>query len=102
MNGGVLNELLITIGLDHLTRDWLGDYKTAMGAIIFVQIWSWSGFAMAIFLAGLQGISKTYYEAAKIDGATKFQQLKAITLPLLAPAFTVVITMNIIGGFKSV
>lgn len=55
---------------------------------------------MAIFLAGLQGISKDYYEAARIDGATKLQQFKNITFPLLAPAFTVVVTMNTIGGFK--
>lgn len=55
---------------------------------------------MAIYLAGLQGISDDYYEAATIDGATKWQQFKSITLPLMAPAFTVVVTMNTIGGFK--
>ena len=55
---------------------------------------------MAIYLAGLQGIAKDYYEAAKIDGASKWRQFCSITFPLLAPAFTVVVTMNIIGGFK--
>ncbi len=100
MNNGVLNQILITLGLENLTRDWLGNKDTAMGSIIFVQIWKWSGFAMAIFLAGLQGIAKDYYEAARIDGANKLEQFKAITFPLLAPAFTVVVTMNIIGGFK--
>ena len=55
---------------------------------------------MAIYLAGLQAIPKDYYEAAEIDGATPLQHFKNIPLPLLAPAFTVVITQNTIGGFK--
>lgn len=55
---------------------------------------------MAIFLAGLQSISKDYYEASKIDGASDFKQFLHITLPLLAPAFTVNITINIIGGLR--
>ena len=100
LDGGILNQILTAVGLENLVRDWLGDGKTAMWAIIFVQIWKWSGFAMTIYLAGLQGISKDYYEAATIDGAGTWQKFKNITLPLLAPAFTVVITMNTIGGFK--
>lgn len=100
LDGGILNQILNAIGLSSLTRDWLGNGTTAMWSIIFVQIWKWSGFAMAIYLAGLQGISADYYEAATIDGATVWQRFRKITLPLLAPAFTVVITMNTIGGFK--
>lgn len=100
MDQGVLNQLLELLGLESLRMDWLGNPKTAMNSVIFVQIWKWSGFAMAIFLAGLQSISKDYYEAARIDGANKLQQFRNITFPLLAPAFTVVVTMNTIGGFK--
>ena len=100
MNNGVFNQFLTMLGLEGLVNDWLGNKTTAMGCIIFVQVWKWSGFAMAIFLAGLQGISKDYYEAALIDGANKWQQFKSITFPLLAPAFTVVVTMNTIGDFK--
>lgn len=99
-DGGILNQILSAVGLSGLTHDWLGDSSTAMWGIIVVQIWKWSGFAMAIYLAGLQAIPKDYYEAAEIDGATVFQKLRNITLPLLAPAFTVVITQNTIGGFK--
>ena len=62
--------------------------------------WKWSGFAMAIFLAGLQGIPKDYLEAAEIDGASSWHRFCHIVLPLLAPAFTINITMNVIGGFK--
>lgn len=100
MEGGVLNQILTALGLETFTRDWLGNPKTALNCVMFVQIWKWSGFAMAIFLAGLQGIPKDYYEAAEIDGASKLQQFRKITFPLLAPAFTVVVTMNTIGGFK--
>ena len=100
MENGVLNQLLRMIGLDGLARDWLGNPKTALGSIMFVQVWKWSGFSMAIFLAGLQGISRDYYEAARIDGASAFQQFRNITFPLLAPAFTVVVTMNTIGALK--
>lgn len=99
-DGGILNQILSAVGLSGLTHDWLGDSSTAMWGIIVVQIWKWSGFAMAIYLAGLQAIPKDYYEAAEIDGATVFQKFRNITLPLLAPAFTVVITQNTIGGFK--
>lgn len=100
MDQGVLNQILRVIGLEGLKMDWLGNPKTALNSVIFVQIWKWSGFAMAIFLAGLQGISKDYYEAARIDGASALQQFRNITFPLLAPAFTIVVTMNTIGGFK--
>ncbi|WP_343247251.1 sugar ABC transporter permease [Diplocloster hominis] len=100
MGDGVLNQLLGALGLESLQRDWLGNPKTALNCVIFVQIWKWAGFAMAIFLAGLQGIPKDFYEAATIDGAGKWQQFRNITFPLLAPAFTVVVTMNTIGGFK--
>lgn len=97
---GVLNQMLTFIGLQSWTRDWLGDPVTAMPCIIFVQIWKWSGFSMAIFIAGMQGISREYYEAATIDGASFWQQVRRITLPLLSSAFTVVITMNVIGALK--
>jgi len=100
MDQGVLNQILAAIGLDFLKADWLGNPGTALNCVIFVQVWKWSGFAMAIFLAGLQGISRDYYEASRIDGASKMQQFRNITFPLLAPAFTIVVTMNTIGGFK--
>lgn len=100
LDGGILNQILNTIGLSGLTQDWLGDGTSAMWCIVFVQIWKWSGFAMAIYLAGLQGIPNDYYEAARIDGANVWHRFKDVTLPLLTPAFTVVITMNTIGGFK--
>lgn len=100
MDHGVLNQILGMLGLDALQKDWLGNAKTALNSIMFVQVWKWAGFSMAIFLAGLQGISRDYYEAARIDGATWIQRFRNVTFPLLAPAFTVVVTMNTIGSLK--
>lgn len=100
MDNGVLNQILGMLGLDALQKDWLGNAKTALNSIMFVQVWKWAGFSMAIFLAGLQGISRDYYEAARIDGASWIQRFRNVTFPLLAPAFTVVVTMNTIGALK--
>jgi len=97
---GLLNNFLNSIGLGNLALDWLGDRNLAMSTVITMEVWKWSGLCMAIFLAGIQSISTDYYEAARIDGATNFQQFRKITLPLLVPAFTVVVTTNVIGGLK--
>lgn len=97
---GMLNNVLGFLGLARFQQDWIGGSHTALYTTIIAEIWRWSGFNMAVFLAGLQGISSDYYEAATIDGASSFQQFKNITLPLLLPAFTVNFTFNTIGGLK--
>lgn len=97
---GMLNQLLTTIGLDHLTTNWLGNKETAMLCIIFLEIWKWSGFHMIIYLAGLQTIPKELMEASTVDGANKIQQLWHITLPMLMPSITINTVLSLIGGFK--
>lgn len=97
---GLINTFLSAIGQEGLTRNWLGSYGTAMFWIIIIEVWMWAGFTMFLFISGLQSIPKEYYESAQIDGATRWEQFKHITLPLLAPSFTVVITFNITGGLK--
>lgn len=97
---GMLNQILSFILQTDISHDWLGNKGTALGCIMAVEVWKWSGYVMTVFLAGLQGISKEYYESAKIDGAGSLQTLKFITLPLLLPSFTVNVTMCVIGGFK--
>lgn len=97
---GMLNNLLSVVGLESLTRDWLGSYVPAMSWIIAVEIWMWAGFSMFIFISGLQAIPSDYYESAQLDGATAWQQFRRITLPLLAPSITVVTTLNVTGGLK--
>lgn len=80
---GPVNVFLTSIGMTG--ENWLQDPKTALGSIIIIGIWTGIGYAMIIYLAGLQGIPEHLYEAAKMDGANTVQQFIAITLPLLRP-----------------
>ena len=91
---GLINQTLSAMGLDMLMHNWLTDAKIAIFSCAFVEIWKWTGYTMVIFLAGLQSIDKTYYEAAGIDGATIWQQIRYITLPLMK---TVIIMMFIMA-----
>ena len=97
---GLLNQTLTRIGLEALTRYWLADPAIVMLTIAAVSIWQWSGYHMAIYLAGLQGISNEYYEAAKIDGANAFQRLRHITIPLLAASININVILSLIGGIR--
>lgn len=81
-------------------KSLLGNKKTVMWGICFMASWRDIGYAMLIYLAGLQAIPETYYEAAKIDGASAFKRFTKITLPLLAPAFTVNVTLFLGWGLK--
>lgn len=97
---GVVNEFLQTLHSPEVIQDWLGNAKTAFACAIGMDVWKGSGFYMMIFIAGLQGISPEYYEAAVIDGASKLQQFWYITMPLLVASLTVNITIAMIGGFR--
>lgn len=97
---GLLNNLLESLGLSALAVNWLAKYATAMSSVIMIEGWMWSGFNMFIFIAGLQAISTDYYESADVDGVSKFNQFRYITLPLLVPSFTVTVTLNITGSLK--
>ncbi|GIQ64866.1 hypothetical protein PACILC2_34340 [Paenibacillus cisolokensis] len=79
---------------------WLTDTRFVMPSIAILSIWMGIGGNMVLFLAGLQGISASYYEAAQIDGASKWQQLRHITVPLLSPTTFFVTIMTIIGSFQ--
>ncbi len=91
---GVINQLL---GLDV---NWLYNVKTALPTIMMVNIWSTTGTMMLIFLAGLQDIPSELYEAAAIDGASRPQMFRYITIPLLRPVIFFVVTLGIIGTFQ--
>ncbi|HLU34220.1 MAG TPA: sugar ABC transporter permease [Thermomicrobiales bacterium] len=80
---GLLNAFLDLIGLDTLTRAWLGNASTVLWAIAAVAIWSSVGFYMVIFMASMQSIPTSFYEAAVLDGATRWRQFRDITLPLM-------------------
>jgi len=92
---GLLNGLLARLGFDAI--DWLGDPAWAMPAIIVMAVWKNFGFNMIVFLAGLQAIPERIYEAAVLDGAGAWRQLRDITLPMLAPTFLFVGVVTAIG-----
>lgn len=96
---GLLNYFLGLIGIEG--PSWLSDVFWAMPAIIVVSIWQGLGFNMLLFLAGLQGISEVYYEAAEVDGAGWFEKFWNITIPLLAPTTFFVMVMAAIGAFQA-
>ncbi|MGM0753150.1 MAG: carbohydrate ABC transporter permease [Bacillota bacterium] len=95
---GLLNYLLSFVGIDG--PQWLTNPDIALYSIIVVAIWSGIGYNMVIFLSGLQGIPKTYYEAAEIDGAGPATMFFKITLPLLSPVIFFVSIMSLIGAFQ--
>jgi ABC-type sugar transport system permease subunit len=95
---GIVNELLMHVGITGPA--WLSDAATAMPIIAFANIWQYAGYNMLFFLAGLQAVPKSLYEAASIDGATKVQQFRRVTLPLLRPALLFVLVTGVIGSFQ--
>ena len=97
---GLLNDALTFVGLESLTRSWLTDKDIVMFTISAVEIWMYAGFHMAIYLAGLQSIPYDLLEAARIDGASPWQQFRYIIFPLIIPSFNINLIMSLIGGFK--
>lgn len=98
--GGFVNTLLIKMGF-HNPPLWFAGIETAIPTTAFVAVWANFPFQMIVYLAALQGVSKDLYEAAEIDGATRWQQLFQITLPLVSPtSFFLVITATI-GSFQN-
>lgn len=96
---GIINTVL---GALHLPSDinWIADPKTALLTCAIVTIWSSVGYDAILLLSGLQSISRTYYEAARIDGATGFQQFRKITIPLVSPTLFFVLMMRVMASLK--
>jgi len=96
---GIINAILNELGFDSV--NFLTNPNTALLSICLVSIWINVGYNMIILLAGIQGISKTYYEAASIDGASPVKQFFGITLPLVTPTLFFVLITNLIGTFQT-
>ncbi len=96
---GIIN---IVLGALHLPADtnWIANPKTALLACAIVTIWSSVGYDAILLLSGLQSISGSYYEAARIDGASSFQQFKSITVPLVSPTLFFVLMMRVMASLK--
>jgi multiple sugar transport system permease protein len=97
-SNGLLNNFLAFLGLP--TYNWIGDPAVALKAIMLMNIWSTAPFFMVIYLAALQDIPVSLYEAATIDGANKWDQFISITVPLLKPVTFFIVVMGVIGTFQ--
>ena len=95
---GILNLILRMVGLPHETP-WLGERNTVLPALVLVGVWKNFGYYSVLFLAGLQEIPPSLHEAAAIDGASRWQSLVRITLPLLRPAIGLVTVLAVITAF---
>ncbi|WP_341527740.1 sugar ABC transporter permease [Nostoc sp. UHCC 0302] len=95
---GLLNDFLAFVGLP--TYNWLGDPVVALKGIMLMNIWSTAPFYMVIYLAALQDIPQTLYEAAELDGANGWQKFIRITVPLLKPVTFFVVAIGVIGTFQ--
>lgn len=97
---GLINTILQTIGLTHENINFLGTASTARAVIIIALIWRWTGYNMVFYLAGLQNIEYSVYEAAKIDGANGWKTFWYITVPLLKPTIVMTAIMSINGTLQ--
>ncbi|MGE6754729.1 carbohydrate ABC transporter permease [Rossellomorea sp. NPDC071047] len=97
---GILNYILESFGLIDDPINWLTSTSTSIFAVMVVTIWKGLGYYMVIYLAGLQSIPDDLYEAADIDGATKWKQIWHITVPLLMPSIMIVTIMSSISAMK--
>ena len=98
---GALNKLLTAVGLESWALPWLGNTSTALGAVSLVSSWQWVGLPTMMFLAGLERISGELFEAAEMDGATPWQVVKNIKLPLILPIIGIVTVLTFVGNFNA-
>ena len=96
---GILNKGLDRVGLENVSRGWLGDTTYALYAVLLAAIWAEVGFVFVVFLAGLQNVSRDLLEAATLDGANAWRRFRDVTIPQLANVLNVVTALLLIGGF---
>lgn len=97
---GLINNILMSLHLIKEEINWLGQTSTARGVIIFALIWRWTGYNMVFYLAGLQNLDYSVYEAAKIDGANGWETFWSITVPQLRPVIIMTFIMSINGTLQ--
>ena len=97
---GLINSILVKIGILHSNYNFLGTPSSAKVVIILALIWRWTGYNMVFYLAGLQNIEYSVYEAAKIDGANGWKTFWHITVPLLKPTIIMTFIMSINGTLQ--
>jgi raffinose/stachyose/melibiose transport system permease protein len=98
---GIGNQLLTAIGLEGITRAWLGDFDTALGAVGLIGAWVLLGLCTLLLLTGMTKIDPALYESARIDGAGAFREFVSITLPSLRQEIAVCVTVTVIAALRS-
>jgi ABC-type sugar transport system permease subunit len=98
-DAGIINAIIGFVGLPGVS--WLSDPTTALPAVVVTSIWQGFGFETVVFLAALQSIPRTFYEAASIDGAGRWAKFRWVTLPALRPTILFVYVIGIIGSFQT-
>ena len=98
-NFGLINHVVSLLGFEP--KVWLGTPGLALPAVIITDIWQWTPFMFILFLAGLQSLPKDPVEAAQVDGATTWQVIRLVKIPLLAPVIWVAVLLRIIDAFRS-
>lgn len=96
---GWLNRALTAVGLESITKGWLGDPETALYAVLATAIWATVGFVFVIFLSALRNVDVDQVDAAMIDGANPRQRLRYVIIPQIMPVFLMITTITLIGGF---
>ena len=99
-SNGAVNDVLRSVGLGRLTEDWLANPKLAIWTLMLILTWKYVGFAVILFLAGMQNIPEELSEAAAVDGASYWQIQRRITLPLLGPTIRIWVFLSIIGALQ--
>jgi len=100
-NFGALNLFFTKVGLSSLALNWLGSESSALYAIAFSQVWFHTGQMMVVYIAGLQQIPKELYEAAEVDGASRWKQFTKVTWPMAMPTTLVVMAYTTIQSFRA-
>lgn len=98
---GLFGQVLTQLGLQHWIQDWLGNRDLALYSAFIAHVWQSVGFSMVLFLAGLQGVNKTLVEAARIDGAGRWNVFRFVTFPALRTTITIVLVLSIISSLKA-
>ncbi len=98
---GLFSQMLTSWGMQTWIKDWLGNKDIALYSVFIAYLWQTVGFSMVLFLGGLQNVSQTLVEAARIDGAGRWAVFKHVTLPALRPTITIVLVLSIISSLKA-
>lgn len=98
---GLFGQVLTSLGLQSWIQDWLGNRDLALYSAFVAHLWQSVGFSMVLFLAGLQGVNKTLVEAARIDGAGRWNVFRFVTMPALKTTITIVLVLSIISSLKA-